>query len=225
MKIVKFVRPVNGIAVEQRRDDGFLNATAMSKAHLAGTGQRRDVLHWLETEAAKRAITHLSLKTGIPVFKLVESRPGRYGGTWIHPRLAVRFAIWLSDEFGYLVEEWVEEWFLSGRNPLHAVDYDIEVQWQLWRQRYDIRVELKDFVRPELMNSVVEWAVEHHENPRTLCAAVHDAMNERIQGAKAKQIRLMGGLPLGVLLRDYFEAVPLVSYSAINRIAKNAVRD
>jgi len=31
-------------------------------------------------------------------------------GTWIHPHLAVRFAIWLSDEFGYQVESIVEKW-------------------------------------------------------------------------------------------------------------------
>ncbi len=31
-------------------------------------------------------------------------------GTWLHPKLAVRFAIWLSDEIGYQIEEWLDEW-------------------------------------------------------------------------------------------------------------------
>ena len=31
-------------------------------------------------------------------------------GTFVHPKLALRFGIWLSDEFGYMVEQWFEEW-------------------------------------------------------------------------------------------------------------------
>jgi KilA-N domain len=38
-------------------------------------------------------------------------------GTWIHPKLATRFAIWLSDEFGYAVECWVEEWMTTAIAP------------------------------------------------------------------------------------------------------------
>ena len=102
--------------IRQRSEDGYVNATALSKAHQAATNERRDVGHWLETQAAQRAIQHLSLKTGIPVIKLVEAKKGRHGGTYIHLRLSVRFAMWLNDEFGYLVEEWVEQWMTTGRN-------------------------------------------------------------------------------------------------------------
>jgi KilA-N domain len=38
-------------------------------------------------------------------------------GTWLHPKLATRFGIWVSDEFGYLVEEWVEQWLTAGLEP------------------------------------------------------------------------------------------------------------
>ena len=61
---------IQGVNIQQRITDGYINATAMSKAYLASTSQRRDVNHWLATEAAQRAIQHVSLKTGIPVFKL-----------------------------------------------------------------------------------------------------------------------------------------------------------
>lgn len=50
-------------------------------------------------------------------------------------------------------------------------------------------------------------------------------MNERIQGAKAKDIRAFNGLPLGDLLRDYFDTKPLYIYAAINRIATNKIVD
>lgn len=221
-KIAKFVRPVNGVRVQQRRADGYVDATAMSKAYFSGTGQRRDVSEWLSNERTKETIKHLSLKTGIPAFKLVEAVPGRYGGTWIHPKLAVRFAIWLSDDFGYLVEQWVEEWLTTGRNP---IEVNPDQEYITWQQRHDIRVFLKDFLRPELMDAVVSWAIAHGGNPITMAAAVHDAMNERIQGLKSQQIKLLHGLPLATLIRDHFEATPLVAYAAINKLAKNAIED
>jgi KilA-N domain len=220
--LIVFERPVNGIKVRQRRDDGYINATAMSKAHHAGTGQRRDISEWLSNARTQESIKHLSLKTGIPVFKLIDTKPGRYGGTWIHSKLATRFAIWLSDEFGYLVEEWVAEWMLTGRNP---VDITPDEEYRLWQQRYDIRVELRDVLRPELMNAVIDYAHRHSKGAKNLCIAVHDEMNRCIQGSSASSIRELGGLPLGDLLRDYFEASPLVCYSAINQFATNAIID
>lgn len=107
----------NGLSIPQRKTDGYINATAMARAHMEGTGEQKLVGDWLRLEHTKEAIEHLSLKTGIPIIKLVESRRGRYGGTWIHPRLSIRFAIWLSHDFGYLVEDWVGEWMKEGKAP------------------------------------------------------------------------------------------------------------
>ena len=42
--LVKFVRPVNKINVEQRIDNGFINGTAMCAAH------GKDVSDWLKTD-------------------------------------------------------------------------------------------------------------------------------------------------------------------------------
>jgi hypothetical protein len=51
---------------------------------------------------------------------LIQSRPGKGGGSWIHPDLAVPFATWLSVEFEFRVSEWVQEWMKTGQNPIVA---------------------------------------------------------------------------------------------------------
>lgn len=236
-KVVKFVRRVNNIDIEQRAIDGFINGTAMCVAH------GKDISEWLILESVLRLVAALARRLGInpipgklgnsvyrrvsttyPVLIVVKrGSPENGGGTWIHPKLGVHLAQWCNEDFALEVSDWVEEWMTTGRNPLEAVEVDRE--FMLWRQRYDIRVYLKDFLRPELMNAVVRWAEQNHKSPITLCSTVHDLMNERIQGAKSKQIQLMNGLPLGILIRDYFGASPLVSYSAINKLAKNAIED
>lgn len=235
-KVLNFKRPVNGVLVEQRAADGFINATAMCVAH------GKHVKDWLKTRPAWDLLVALSVRLGIEVkedftpdsntarlqrifshlLTVKRGSPENGGGTWIHPKLAVHLAQWCNPEFALLVSDWIEEWMMTGRNP---IPFDLEQEFIAWQERYDIRMYLKDFLRPELMKAVVEWAEKNNLSPRSLCSRVHDAMNERIQGAKSQQIRVMGGLPIGALIRDYFGAAPLVGYAAINKLAKNAILD
>lgn len=240
-ELLTFRRSVNGIRVEQRIDDGFINATAMCSAH------GKDLTQWFRTKDTLELFIELAQDLGLPfnpvdlqdldVSRLSASKyaeifpglvfskrgsPENGGGTWLHPDLALQNAQWCNKRFAIQVSRWIREWLTTGRIP---IDSDIEQEYVQWQQRSDIRVELKDILRPELMNATVRYAQTHYLNPQTLCSAVHDAMNERIQGAKAQQIRIVGGLPLSDLIRDYFGASPLMGYAAINKLAKNGIED
>ena len=235
-KILKFIRPVNGVIVEQRIGDGFINGTAMCVAH------SRDISDWLALDSTFRLVAALARRLGVlpnsgispnsvktrvsatypGLVTVRRGSPDNGGGSWIHPKLAPHTGQWCNEDFALLVSDWIEEWMTNGRNPI-PVDWD--QQYATWQQRHDIRVFLKDFLRPELMDVVVTWAQNHKASPIRLAAAVHDAMNERIQGMKSQEIKALNGLPLSALLRDFFEAPPLVGYAAINKLAKNAIED
>lgn len=104
---------INDVQIGLRGTDGYVNATAMASAHKARTGQRKDVADWLRLKRTDETLQHLNSVTGIPVTELYQVFQGAHHeqqGTWIHPKLAVRFGMWLSDEFGLAVENWVEEW-------------------------------------------------------------------------------------------------------------------
>jgi hypothetical protein len=239
-EILKFIpREVNGIKVEQRNTDGFINGTAMCVAH------NKDVSDWLKTDDTWETVVALAEdlsiepteaknpKSGNSVFTRVSTTyptlvvvkrgsPENGGGTWLHPDLAIQLAQWCSKPFAIQVSRWIREWLTTGKNPLEV---DLDKETIAWQQRHDIRVYLKDFLRPELMNAVVEYAVKNKLSPIKLCSQVHDTINERIQGLKSKEITELHELPLGDLIRDYFDASPLVTYSAINKLAKNAIED
>jgi KilA-N domain len=234
--LVKFVRPVNKINVEQRIDNGFINGTAMCVAH------GKDVSDWLKTDETWDLVSALaddlgikfnpaknpdSVKTRVsttfPELVLVKrGSPSNGGGTWLHPDLALQLAQWCNKPFAIQVSRWIREWLTTGIAP---ISIDPEEEYRLWQQRYDIRVELRDVLRPELMNAVIAYSHRHNKGAKKLCIAVHDEMNRCIQGSSASGIRELGGLPLGDLLRDYFEASPLVCYSAINKLATNSIID
>jgi hypothetical protein len=112
---------VQSVQVGLRQKDGYVNATAMAAAHQAKTGKRKDVSNWLKTAKTQEDLAQLSSVTGIPVTELYQVFQGgspENQGTWIHPRLAVRFGMWLSSEFGLAVENWVDSWAQNKhRNP------------------------------------------------------------------------------------------------------------
>jgi len=102
----------NGVTVESRKEDGFVNATAMCKAG------KKEFKHWKSLESTKELIKVFEesqiLKVGNPTFKSLEVDRGRYGGSWIHPDLAVQLAQWISPKFALQVSQWVREIAITG---------------------------------------------------------------------------------------------------------------
>ena len=90
-------------------------------------------------------------------------------------------------------------------------------------QRSTARTILKDELRPELMAAVKEWQQANGAN-RLIYSQTHDALNERIQGLKSKQIKEINNLPGSALIRDYYDTRPLIDYAAISRFAANLTR-
>ena len=114
---------INGLTIGQRNTDGYVNATRLTQAFREQTGKRRDVHNWLENKRTQEMLDHLSSVTGIPVTGLVQVFQGgvpELQGTLIHPKLATRFAIWLSDDFGLMVENWVEQWMTQPKQEDNA---------------------------------------------------------------------------------------------------------
>ena len=79
-----------------KADNLWFNATEMAKCF----GKR--VQHYLDLDSTQEFISELikdsKSRSGRPL-KLVKTRRGRYGGTWLHHELALDFAMWLSPAF------------------------------------------------------------------------------------------------------------------------------
>jgi hypothetical protein len=99
-------REWNSCAIQRRQADGFVNATAMCRAG----GKRWN--HYASNARTFEYLQALSGSAGIPADLLVTSiatGPNHLRGTWIHPRLAVDLARWISPSFAV----WMDGWFLE----------------------------------------------------------------------------------------------------------------
>jgi hypothetical protein len=121
------VREWNGTPIHRRDADGFVSATAMCQAG----GKRLN--HYLANERTQEYIRALAASvagekpcgavvagnpadlfqgsTGNPadLIRMVTTGLNEQRGTWIHPRLAVDLARWISPAFAV----WMDGWFLE----------------------------------------------------------------------------------------------------------------
>jgi hypothetical protein len=103
-------REWNGHAIQRRQADGYVNATAMCKANA------KHLPHYLTNARTSEYLQALSGSVGIPTDHLKDSigtGPNHLRGTWIHPRLAVDLARWISPSFAV----WMDGWFLEQFQP------------------------------------------------------------------------------------------------------------
>jgi hypothetical protein len=101
------------------RNDRYVSLTDMAQA----CGKR---FHdWNRLESAKSYLEALSGSAQIPADQLVQVNESEGSneqrGTWGHPKLAIRFAQWCSDEFAVQVDCWIDELMTTGKVELQSV--------------------------------------------------------------------------------------------------------
>lgn len=108
-----------GTAIQRREADGFVNATAMCKANgrewftYARSARTQEYIAalaaHLEVTADLRSPSHGSPQNPTALVQSITAGPNDLRGTWIHPRLAIDLARWISPAFAV----WMDGWFLE----------------------------------------------------------------------------------------------------------------
>ncbi|MBD2139773.1 KilA-N domain-containing protein [Anabaena sp. FACHB-1237] len=238
----KVSRDVNGIQVEQRISDGFINATAMCLAH------NKNINDWFTTKDTFDLFVALADDLGIEIksgefrnldiarlsaskyskifLGLVLSKrgsPETGGGTWLHPDLAIQLAQWCNKPFAIQVSKWIREWMTTGKNPVY--DY-------LDLDRIVYRDALKDEARLRMTDQVKVYLeqIKKYDDEKyrgIFFSKVHDAINIAITTETSKQMKECISEMLGKkvnnneLIRDYFPAMPLQRYISVCEAAAN----
>lgn len=108
---------MGAFAVHQRTKDGFFNATGLLKAWNESTGEKKEVTKFFELANTKEFITALleeeNLNTQDSAY--LKTR-GKNGGTWMHPILFVKFAMWINPRFEVQVIKFVYDQMIAYRN-------------------------------------------------------------------------------------------------------------
>jgi hypothetical protein len=75
-------------------------------------------LDYNRNKQTKEYLEELSINMGIPIIELFVTTAGKYGGTWVHRKVAIHLAQWLSPSFAVQVSNWLDELFITGKVEL-----------------------------------------------------------------------------------------------------------
>ena len=103
--MVDVCRTYGSVTVRRRESDGFFDATSMCKAF-----EPKRPCHYLGLSGSREYIKALADALKVPESALYQSSSGATtGGTWVHPRIAIDMARWLSPAFAVWMDGWVLE--------------------------------------------------------------------------------------------------------------------
>lgn len=116
--------PVGDAIVEQRSSDGYINATALC----AAAGKRWH--NYVRNETSGQFLRALEAKTRIRVIELIQEVRSTSGApsTWVHPKVAIHLAQWLSADFAVQVSEWVYDWMSGKGTPGTSATLPVHLQ-------------------------------------------------------------------------------------------------
>jgi hypothetical protein len=142
------VADYNGLSVSFT-GDGWFDATAAAKPY------GKEPSEWLRLPGTLVYLAALERKYGkIPHF---QTKRGRSGGTWLHPKLAVRFAQWLDVDFAV----WCDE----------QIDHILRGGLSIWQKAGDTRSNTPD--REALLTAAAAIVARH----RLPFSPVYEALN------------------------------------------------
>lgn len=104
----------NGRTIRIRKDR-YVSLTDMAQA------SGKLFANWRQLKSTESYLSTLSGIIGIPIMDLLQSQVGgspELTGTWGHPKLAIRFAQWCSDELAVQVDCWMDELLTTGKVEL-----------------------------------------------------------------------------------------------------------
>lgn len=105
-------------SVEQRTRDGMFNATALLKQWNESAGEKKEIKKFFENQNTKEFISALIEEENLNGEKsaYLTSRGKYNGGTWMHPILFVKFAMWLNPRFEVKVIKFIYDQMIAYRN-------------------------------------------------------------------------------------------------------------
>ena len=99
------------------REDGMINATMLCKAH-----GKKLLTNYTRNKETKEYLEELSSDMRISITQLIEVCKGNTSkfqqGTWVHRKVAIHLAQWLSPSFAVQVSNWLDELLITGKVEL-----------------------------------------------------------------------------------------------------------
>ncbi len=114
------IRKMGDLNIHQRTKDGYFNATSLLRQWNKASGAKKEVKEFFKLGQTKAFIQVLAAEEGLhrENSTYVKSRASRgaNAGTWMHPILFIKFAMWINPRFEYFVIKFVYDQLIEYRH-------------------------------------------------------------------------------------------------------------
>ena len=173
--------------------DAMYSLNDLEKVAIAN-GTTKDIRpsEWMALQTTQEAIDILTKEN--PAIKVIESKAGRYGGTFACKELVYAYAMWVSADFLIHV--------IRAYDAMHTAS--TEEQTRL-RDRQTARMECHD-----LTKAIEDRYTRRGTKPATYnCSNEFNMINKIVLGETAKKFKESHGLDPNAMLRDYLSAIEI----------------
>jgi hypothetical protein len=178
-------------------EEGWFNATSVAKKFA------KQPADWLKTEQVKELILEISnalhcLDEQNQLVKVRRGAPETGGGTWMHPKLAIHFAYWLSPKFAVWVGNQIEIIIRSDlrdtmSDPFPTLVHPI--------YGFPIVSLLEDNIHKQVRNTYIETLNRLGLNAPIYKQTLTNNVNRILVGMPVKPFRRLFGIPAGSHIR------------------------
>ena len=152
--------------------------------------------HWIVLDKTNSYLQTLSAIAGIPVTNLLIVGEGNQP-TWGHPKVALRFAQWCSDELAVQVDTWIDELMTTGsvsivaKTPLELAKEQVRLHEQLELQAAQIAILEQETERQaEIIDELFDYS-------SIVRIAIYNKINEKdFNWRQLKAASLVKGLEI-----------------------------
>jgi len=113
MKTRQILNPSDSIDRIQRSDDGYFNATFFLNSYNQNNKQSKKMAEFNKLKATNDFVKYLEENEGIKKAIRVSTK-----GTWMHPKVFIDFAMWISLEFKSQAIQWILDGLIKERNDV-----------------------------------------------------------------------------------------------------------
>ena len=191
-------RQFNDTWVSQRSQDKFFNATELLKVHNTTSGRNKALPEFWSNQGTSNFIEALENQIASEnignslVFKTYNTTSGRNGGTWMHPYLFVKFAMWLSPELEVKVIKWVYDNLIEFRDQAGNHYKEMcDVISERYEEFFDKKADPLVYVREANLLNLLVFGNIAGKQRNTASEAELELMN-KLQLANIKMIK--GGM-------------------------------
>lgn len=197
------IRPMGQFAVEQRTKDGMFNATALMRqwnqyvsenqydtnTQKSGYLKKKDIDDFFVNKGTSLFIEALLVEETLGGEReaFLKSR-GKNGGTWMHPILFVKFAMWLNPRFEVQVIKFVYDHMIEYRNEAGDAYKELCTAISKIVGRGFLRVAISNIAK------AINWVVfNNHEAMIRNKEGVEDKMKELFSAEKTVAMLINDG--------------------------------